>query len=164
MALQRRGDRGEVRRGLDHPVERHGGADLVAALGGELHDEAAAHAEADRADGRPLHPVQTEEVVDRSTEIAGGVGLRQLAHEPAGLLRVVGRGAAVEIGCQRDEPLGGQPVGDVGDVVGQTPPLLDGDDPGPGAGGRACQVAVRVVAVGRELDVLVRVVSHTRGP
>ena len=52
-------------------------------------------------------------------------------HERPGLVGVVGDAAAVQIGGQRDEALAGESFADIGDVVVETPPLLDDDHPGP---------------------------------
>jgi hypothetical protein len=50
--------------------------------------------------------------------------------------------AAVEVGGQRDEAFGGEPVRDVTDVVRQAPPLLDDDDTRPLAGRGQGQIAM----------------------
>ena len=76
-----------------------------------------------------------------------------------------GRGTspAVEVGREGDEALRREPVGDVGYVVGQAPPLLDDDDAGSAAGRRQRQVAVGLPAPAREGGVLAgRVVRSWR--
>jgi hypothetical protein len=103
-----------------------------------------------------------EQEVDGAAEVARGALHRQLLHELAGLVGVVGGGAAVEVGCERDEALRGEPVGHVGDVARQPPPLLDHDD----AGSAPCrgdgEVTVGGAAAGGERDVLQWVLGHAR--
>ena len=103
-----------------------------------------------------------DQEVDGTGEVTGGPIDRQVGHQLAGLVRVVRRRAAVQVGRERDEALSRQPVGDARDVVGQPPPLLDHDDAGAAAGLRHREVAVGVVAVAGELDVLARVVVADR--
>jgi hypothetical protein len=95
-----------------------------------------------------------EQEVDRTAEVARRLVDGQLGHQPARLVGVVGRGAAVEVGGERDEALAGQPVGDAGDVLGQAPPLLDDDHARARAGLRDREVAVRRTAPAREGGVL----------
>ena len=53
---------------------------------------------------------------------------RQAHQQPLGLVRLVGARAVEEVRREGDEALGGEPVGDVADVVDQAPPLLHHDD------------------------------------
>lgn len=71
-------------------------------------------------------------------QLAGTLLRRQLGHHLSGLLAIVGDPPAVEVRGQCHEPLVGQPVCDVLDVVGQPPPFLDDDHSRSGAeAGRA---------------------------
>jgi hypothetical protein len=74
-----------------------------------------------------------QQEVDGPGQVLGGLADGQLLHERAGLVGVVGGGAAVEVEGERDEALGGEPVGHVLDVRRQTPPLLDHHDAGAAA-------------------------------
>ena len=155
VALHRGGQTG-VRGGHGgaDPVERDGGGDLGALLSGQHQHEAAAHAEADGAHGAAGHRVVGQQEVDGAAEVLRGLVDGQGHHHRAGLVGVVRGPAAVQVRRQGDEPGGGQAVGDVGDVVGQPPPLLDDQDAGAGAGGGHGQVAVRLTAGDREGRVL----------
>jgi hypothetical protein len=160
VALHRRGDAGElIRNPLPHPIERHRGTDLVALLGGQQQHEAAAHAEAHRADLAGGDGGMVEQEVDRPGQVLGRLLGGQFRHQPAGLVRVVGGLAAEQVRRQRHEAFLREPVGDVDDVVGKPPPLLDDDHPRASSGLRQRQVAVRLAAVAGERGVLGGVVA-----
>jgi hypothetical protein len=88
-----------------------------------------------------------EREVDRAREVARRAVDGQVRHELARLVAVVRGGGAVEVGGERDEALGREPVGDVLDVAREVPLLLDDDHALPGSGLRNGQVAVCGAAV-----------------
>ena len=75
-------------------------------------------------------------------DVLGRAVHRQAHQQPLRLVGLAGGGAVVEVGRQGDEALGGEPVGDVADVVDQPPPLLDDDDARAATGRRHREIAV----------------------
>ena len=84
---------------------------------------------------------------------AGAIGRHRL-HQLARLvhLGVLGEVAVVQVGGERDEALGGEPVGHLLDAGVESPPLLHDDQAraGPAVGQR--QIAGRTGAVARKVD------------
>ena len=112
----------------DEPVERHARGDGVGSLGGEHERQAPAHAEPDHAHLVARRP--PPDLVDGAGHVLGGPVELQRHHL---LARLVGLGhlrPPVEVGGQRDEAGGREPVTDVLDVGHEAPPLLDHDDAG----------------------------------
>jgi hypothetical protein len=156
VALDGGPDAGEVLVPLERPVEHDGRGDLLTRPRGQVQDERAAHAEPDRPDRVPGHRRLREKVVDRSRQLRHRLLRVELPRERHGLVLVVRDPAAEQIRRQRHEPLAGEPVAHVGNVIVQAPPLLDDDHAGAGAALRHGQVAVRGAPVAREADILVR--------
>ena len=75
-------------------------------------------------------------------------------------LGVLGDVAVVQVGGERDEALGREPVAHLLDLRDDAPPLLHDEDTGPRARCRDREVALRGVAVARERDRL----SHAPEP
>ena len=69
------------------------------------------------------------EEVDGTAHVPRGAIHRHRLHQLTRLvhLGVAGEVAVVEVGRQRDEALGGQPVGHLGDARVEAPPFLDHD-------------------------------------
>src|SRR5918994_1861353 len=131
-----------------HVVERDRGADLVVHRRGPDR-EPAAQAEAHSPDLAGALRVGGE-VVHRSAHLLLGLLHVQRHHLLLRLVRLF-RGLAVEeVGRQGDEPLPREAVAHVADVIVDTPPLLQNDDPGALALGLR-QVSRRRAAVGLEL-------------
>jgi len=61
--------------------------------------------------------------------LVGGADEVEAAHHVVGLVRLLGHAALVEVGRQRVVALAREPVGDAADLVVETPPFLDHDDP-----------------------------------
>ena len=74
------------------------------------------------------------EEVGRAGDVLRGLVHRQAHQQPAGLVRLGGRPAVVEVGREGDEAGVGEAVRDRGDVRDEAPPLLDHDDGGRAAG------------------------------
>src|SRR4051812_31394832 len=93
-----------------------------------------------------------EDVVDRAAHLLLGLVHVHGHHLLLGLVRLVRRLAVEQVGGQRDEALAGKAVADAADVVVQTPPLLQDDEPGALVIGFR-QVTGGAAPVGLELDV-----------
>ena len=143
MALQRDRDRPRVgefgRRDAVVADARIGFGDVHAAGDGQR----AAHAEPHHRD---LGAGGLEMPGGAAQVLMGGAGEVEPFHPVAGLVRVAGHAALVEIGRQRVEAGRGEAVGDAADLVVQSPPFLDHHDSGP-AGARLGIVAARGAAV-----------------
>ena len=102
------------------------------------------------------------EEVDRTAHVAPGPIGRHRLHQLAGLvhLGVLGELAVVEVGGERDEPLGGEPIGHLLDAGVEPPPLLDDDQSGAGPAVGQRQVPRRTGAVARKVDDLSCEVTH----
>jgi hypothetical protein len=136
-------------------VEDDARADLLV-LRRRVEREHAAHAEADRAHGRGTHGRVREQELDRAAQVPLGALDVEGHHQ---LARLVGRArglAVVKVWRERDEALGGQPVGHVPDVRHEPPPLLYDDDARPRPRLGHGQVALGLAAVARKLHRLVR--------
>ena len=127
---------------LREPVERHDRLDLVGPQRGEDEAEHAAHAEPDDTDRVAGRRLVVGEEVDGTAHVATGTIGRHRLHQLAGLvhLGVLGEVAVVQVGAQRDEPLGGEPVGHLLDAGVEAPPLLHDDQAGSGAALREGEV------------------------
>ena len=76
-------------------------------------------------------PLRRDQLVDGAAHVPGRPVDLHRHHRLGRLVGLGHRHAVVEVRRQCDEPGGGEAVADVADVVDQSPPLLDHDDPGP---------------------------------
>ena len=120
---------------------------------GRPHRQAAAEAEADRPDAVALHPGWAVEEVGGAAHVLLGLLHRERHHLLFGLARLAGGLAAVEVGGQGEEALGGEPVADRAYVPVKAPPLLQHDRRGARLARRHCEVAGRRAGTGGELDI-----------
>lgn len=110
-------------------VERRGSRDRIGALTREHQREAPTHAEPGGTHLGATGPLG--EQVDRTTQVLAGGGEVHAHHQLARRVGLGGGFAVVQVGGECGEPLRCEPVGDVLDVVDETPPFLDHDHPGP---------------------------------
>ena len=92
-----------------------------------------AHAEADRASPVALGLVKPEQVVDSPAQILFDLVDRERHHELAGIIGAGCRPTVIHVRSERDEPLLGEAIGHVRDVIDEPPPLLNHEDAGPAA-------------------------------
>ena len=101
-----------------------GGEDNMIQFGGAVPGQAAAHAKAGQANAATGDIVVRQQIIDGRLDDGEGDGPFQGHRLFAGVIRFGGDVAIVEIGGEGDITSGGEPIGDVFDVVVQAPPFL----------------------------------------
>ena len=94
------------------------------------------------------------EIVDGAAHVAAGTIRRHALHEVRGLVHLVvpGQFPVIEIGRQRDEAGGGEPIRHLLDAGIEPPPFLDDQDAGARTRGGLREIARRQIAIAAELN------------